>query len=421
MRFTINIQKFLQALEQAVAVAATVDKEAGEEYTTDKLSLGTTKNELFIIALSTTAAIKITLSNDDGYVCHHIGHVTTTASELLRQVAALSAAEKLELETSFKGLVVRTPSDPDTMSVLRSFEVPIQLLPLAKSYSRTITIDRTTFLHGLKRVGFAMAYEETKKKFMCLFFEATKDSLRFVAGSGARFVVDDMTGQKLTNAKSRVSVIFPKKGIAQIVKVFKNVESEQLTVKYANESVANKTPAQITVECAGTTLAWYGIDTSIKYPDVNIILKHLYPYVATTTVEDWRLPAAAILATMQGPEVIHNTRVQADLLHGYLTLTTNARTHLQEKVHFALGPFQAAPDEKIDAPSFTFNTWYLKEVLSRGNKKGKVTFHFENQEQSSESDNGRRMKPILVEFPEAHLADGSKEQFHMFFSVSTKW
>jgi len=199
-------------------------------------------------------------------------------------------------------------------------------------------------------------------------------------------------------------------------------DSDLITIEYARASEEENTPAMILIRSGATTLFLFKIDTKGKCPDVNMFVKHRYPYQITTELADWEQPVAAISANVSDGDGIHNTTITANLRKGYFTLTTNRQATVKRTVPFVLGTFEYDRAQNTDCPWFCSNTVFVRECVKKGGKNDKVVMHFENQAQPEGHDSsteGKRIKPILVAYPKVHKADSLVEQFHIFFIAST--
>jgi len=419
MRFTINTKNFLQALEQVAVIAAATENSHCDGF--DQVHVSAKKKGLTLAAQSCFAAITTSLASTDDYFCDTVGSATVNARELVKHVASFIGSETIDVGLCSGVLTVSDSLDPENSSELLAVKNQMYVVPNPKDFEHSVTTDRALFVGGLRRVSFAMGNSDLQAHYMALFFEARKNTLRFVAGSGALFAVLDVQKQNVSNATQGTSIVFPRCGISPSIKVLNKCDSDLITIEYARASEEENTPAMILIRSGATTLFLFKIDTEGKCPDVNMFLKNRYPYQITTTLADWEQPVAAISANVSDGDGIHNTIVTANLRKGYFTLTTNRQATVKRTVPFVLGTFEYDRAQNTDCPWFCSNTVFVREFVKKGGKNDKVVMHFENQAQPEGHDSsteGKRIKPILVAYPKVHKADGLVEQFHIFFIAS---
>ncbi len=317
-------------------------------------------------------------------------------------------------------LFISLLEDEDIVQPVPTFEDKVKVPQIADSFNKEIEINREIFIDGINRVSFAIAFEEKMRNYMCMVFESSKDNVRFSAGSGSRFTVSNVSGKNI-GSKSKTQIIFPKNNLSNISKILSDASDTNIVIKYAEANGEKGSPEQIVIEFGGTILYVLGIDTSIKYPDMDSILDFDYSNKVYSNVEDWRMAVAGISATMHviDSDTIYNTEVKVDTEKGYFRTETKTLLKAKNKVKFT-------DDEKSitnsDNPWFRCNSLYLKEMVSRANKTGEVSIHFENQQKLEDlPDDEQRMKPVLVKFSDnLNEAKNTVENFYMFFSVSTK-
>jgi len=420
MRFVVNAKELSRALSSSLEIA---NKNTLKEFeAANKITIEAKKDKIISSASGGTASI-VSSINDNyygslNYKCEEEGIVTVDSTIMLESLLVFSSSD-VKVSFSTGQLFISLLEDDDIVQPVPTFEGKIKVPQIAESFNKEIKVNREIFIEGINKVSFAIAFEEKMRNYMCMVFESSQDNVRFSAGSGSRFTVSNVSGKNI-GTKSKTQIIFPKNNISNISKILSDASDTNIVIKYADADGEKGSPEQIMIEFGGTNLCILGIDSSINYPDMDSIINFDYSNKVYSNIEDWRMAVAGISATMHvDSDNIYNTEVVADTEKGYFRTETKTLLKAKNKVKFT-------DDEKSitdnDNPWFRCNSLYLKEMISKANKTGEVSIHFENQQKlESLPDDEQRMKPVLVKFSDnPNETKETIENFYMFFSVSTK-
>jgi len=413
MKFVINAGQFAKCLRSVVDVA-TKGTSKDWEYV-NNITLRAMKDEVVAIAHGGTASIIASISDkyydNLGYSCETDGITTVNANDLMKALNAYALSGKAIISASANEFKVILESDADQFNTMSVIKQDVKPPVLATKFDTEITVNRETFMDGIAKVQFAMGVEETKPYYKCILFEAKDNkSLRFAAGSGARFAVVDVDGDNIVKANDE-KIIFPDLNIANIVKALSFDTSENITIKFAAANVDNNSPDQIVIQYSGITMAILGIDTSIKYNDVNKVMSYSYPNIVKTDLQDWVLATASIEATYtedsKASTDIFNTDIKPNFKDGYFEAETSTKAKAKRKIKFT----KVVADGKVADPTFRCNSQYLCELVKQSDyKQGEVEFNFED-----------KARPIVVKFPtRTNEIKKTEENFLIFFATSKR-
>ena len=430
MKFRINTKQFNQAVAPAADVALKKvlrdnDEENGVFYCAHMLTIEASSTVLNIRAYGGCASITVKVRDTEGYVCEDGGVVTIKAKELIDALKSFSPMANLSVCKENYQLKLSLESDHKVFVELPIININIECPRLPKIFEQKTVVDRMCFVKGLKKVAYAMATEEKMFTYMCLLFESWKNRMRFTAGSGARFAIFEIADYRQIISTDEVKILFPKQNVGNIIRAFNNIGGSTMQVKTAEVDSRNGVYEQLVLENDSVTLALYGLECYTKYPDMNELLNRNYPYQISTSAKDWGQIGKAIHATRSGHDkIIHNTRITADLLHGYFNIRTNTKKQLKKRVDFELGRLVAdTSKDKTYQPWICCNSNHMEEFARKGYKDGIMTLHFEDQAKLAEipEDKPKQMKPVIVTYPERTNRDGTVEKYAVLFTVSTKW
>ncbi len=428
MKFRINAEQFNSAVAPAADIAiknVPDDKKHGAFYLAYILTIEASSAALNITAYVGSASITVKVRDTEGYVCEEVGVITVAAKELVDALKSFSPADNLFVCEEDCQLKISLESDHEVFMELPTIDITIKCPRLPKTFVQEATVDRACFVRGMKKVAYAMAVEEKMSSYMCTLFECWTNRMRFSAGSGARFATFEIADCQPIIAGEDVKILFPKQNIGNLIRVFNDAGGSTLQVRTAECDSRFGVREQLVLESDSIILALYGIESYTKYPDMDEIINHNYSYQISTRAEDWGQVGKAIHATRPGHDRhIHNTRITADILHGYFKIRTNTKMRLKKKVDFELGKVVAnISKDKTHQPWFCCDSSYIEEVARKGYKDGMMTINFDDQALLDEipEDKPKQMKPVLITYPERANRDGSTEKYAVFFTVSTRW
>jgi len=422
MKFKINVKEFIRGLEPAVNIAT---KNVNSEFETSYHIILHAKNDhILTMAHGGFAAIISPISTENvsskelKYECISEGKVIVNAIKLIGTLKAFLYEQEVIVDDSTGQLMVslsNVKEDDEQYQTIPLVNIEEKPIPVADTYEKSITVNKEIFVDGLKRVEFAVGFEESKPYFECIMFIATPNKLRFASGIGARFAVRDAEGI-FEEIKGTTQILFPKNNISNIINVLDNAPVQNITIK---ESINKEnTPDQIVIRFGENTLLLLGLDTSIKYYDMDKILKYNYPNKISTELSDWNYIMGGINATfdedMKRENEVHNTNVSINSKIGKLLVETSSIMKAKRKIDI-----KEIVINEDNNPYFRCNTVYLSEMANKEGKKGTIYVNFKDQTKADKED--EKIPPILVEYPEIiNDAKSIKEKFYMFFSISKR-
>ena len=429
MKFEIKTEVFAKAVRAVTVIATKNVKKCGERHEPFHLarliSLEATSQSLCLKAYGGTASIAYTITTSDSYVPTDSGCVIVLALELQSALKSSHLEEELLVRIDNDQLKIAPKFDEDDF-----ISVPIigkKIIPYPNSSKKNdqITIvNREYFVKGLQSIKFAPAYEDKLFSYKCVLFDSWNNSFRFSSGTGGRFVIDEFEGKKTSTNETKM--IIPSINVANIIDVFKHSDQQAIKIRSVGVDHSKKIPEQIVMETDNISLAIYDLEYFTKYPNLNPIINYAYPYQISIRAKDWKYVMEAIAASRHSSgDSLHNTRITADLLHGYFDLKTNTEMRMNKKIAFEPGVFVIDPKkDKSYKPWFCCNSEYLQEISKVAGKEDVIIVNFKDQSEIEGLDDKqvqKAMKPTLIKFPEKIYKDGVSEKFFMFFSVSTKW
>ena len=319
-------------------------------------------------------------------------------------------------------LKITSESDKEIYTSILGVPETIILPSFPKNYDQQVTVDKAYFVKGLQKVAYAQASNEKMYCYMCALFESNNNKIRFSAGSGGRFAVVEYESDTKIIASDEMKVIFPRTNVSNIIRIFKKISCSTIKITSYDSDIKAQTPKQIVLEADNIVLCIYGLEYFTGYHDLNSIICYDYHFQISTHIKDWKSITDAIDASKKSAGgSIHNTKVVADLLHGYFDISTTTGTKVKERIHFALGTYVTDPNkEKCYKPWFCTDSNNIVEMAKKAGKADVVTINFEDQAipASIPDDKPKRAKPVLLKFLKKANKEGIKEKGFIFFTVS---
>ena len=430
MKFKVKVEQFLNGLFPACNIAT---KDSNKDYDgSRKVTLEIGKDGIKTYAHGGTACISSSISDknygDLHYSCEEEGTFTVFAEELTNTLKSFRPSEILEVVLKSNELIFSTFTDDKRNKQIQTVPTlsdPIDMAVIPDKFEKYVKVNREIFLEGISKVQFAMGEFETQAYYMCQLFEATKDSVRFAAGSGARFAVDDIEGKSVVSmgGTTKETFILPRYNIGNVIALLRKSTAKYVYVKEADEDAKKNIPAQIVLEPDGEdngedmSLVLLNLDKSINYPALDSILGHDYTNKISSDMSDWKWATAGICATTT-PDIMREndvtaSEVFADFDDQVFVVKTETKLRSERRVKF-INDMDKKDEDLL--PLFLCNSTYLTEMVSRGSKSGnEVIVHFEGK--SSDSD--KKQRPVIIEFPEK--INGTREtaeKFSIFFATA---
>lgn len=422
----MNFRVHREKIEKAVLCASgRYNNHSQVPFWAETVTLEASSSVLLISAFGSDAMIQFRLSQNDGYECIETGAASLSIAELITSLAFLPDGHHLSICTQYREkhtcllLLIIEANATSMLPIHNTTKVPYGT---SEKYDLEVTVHRSTFLHGMKKVKFAMP---SKNMFCyeCTQFEAWKQRMRFAAGNGFRFAVSTiMLSAPLDIWPDTIRMLIPKQNIAQLIRLFDNVDDMMLDVKCANNVQENKGRKHIRISTPNVAMTIYGHERYTKYPTIDKVLTHPHSYQICTSADDWRRVSNAIHLT--NPEYIWTPRTQltADLHQGYFEIEVNSDSSFRERIDFELESYVANTTQgKFHRPWIRFESSCLHEVAHKMYGADRIQVCFEDQANlDAYLKNGSRTKSaIAVRYPPQKLKDGSTETRIIFFGVST--
>jgi len=380
---------------------------------------------LQIDAFGGSASITVKVRQSDGYEYEGMGHACIKAKELMSVLKSVLHQEKLEVCIKDGKLKLSPPSyinDYDKIPICSDCMRPPES---PEEYDQDVTVDREYFVKGLDQVRYAPATEEKMYSYMCILFESYNNTLKFTAGSGARFAVAEYVGDNKVISSGAARMIFPDKNVSNVINAFKKADCSTLCLKTSAGNPTENIPVQQVISSDNVTVRIFKGTHFIKYPDVNKLTEHNYTYQIPTNFQDWKYIAEAFIASRHSlVEIIHDTKIMTDIENGHFDIQVNTLMGMNRKVHFEPEACVIDTDiEKDYKPWFCCNVEYLIEMVKKNKKKKTVIFNFEDQVGLDDMPEHKqqRAKPILLRFPDEIDKDGVTEKSLVLISTSTRW
>lgn len=430
MKFCVSSREMAKAIVPSVEVAT---KNCLKEFEFEGLvTIKVEKDKVVLFSYGGTASLIATISDSNfasiNYSCETEGSVTVNAYDLHDSLTTMESGD-VEVELKSGELIVTLSSDKSSKRSMATYNTTVRPPNIGTKFAQDIEVDREIFSKGLGSVFFAQGVEEKYLTYMCVLMEAFEDDkeqiLRFSAGTGGRFAIKSIEGDNIFKTDEEVKIILPKSNLSNVRKVVSSLpgdaQKHRLKIRTVERNASKDIPEQIILESNGITLCLFGSDSFTKYPDLTNIIEHQYPNRIYSDLKDWNFAVGGVGMTRRGhDENIHNTEVIFEEDNERFMITPQTAHACTTPIHIVDIDDCVAKGEKI---WFKCNSQYLEEMVSGGDKTGRVQLNFVSQETLSDipNDKPKQMKPVLVKFPEKpNDARKITEKFYMFFTVSTK-
>lgn len=413
MKFKVNVGQFVKSLKPVVDIAT---KSVTKDWElSNMMTIKASQDGITGIAHGGSASIVVPISDKNcsnlNYSCIEEGSSTVSAITFMNQVIALNQAEDIIVTGNQNNFVMALESDSDISETIPVFGTEVKPHPIAKKFEKTVKVNREAFITGIGKVQFAIGDEITKPYYKCLLFETVSNTkIRFAAGSGARFAVDEIEGKNIIELDNGelVSFIFPDTNIPNISRILDYASGADIVVKQAKASDDNQD--QIVIEYDGNTLILQGIDTSIKFAEVHKVLDFNYSNKVTSDISQWALSANGIDGTLKAEKSnkqYRNTDVTADLKN--MVFFVVAETTVKTKSKPKISGIIAKGDE--NDPSFRCSSKFVIEIVRNATiSAGDVEIHFEDKN-----------RPVVFRYPRiVNSTKDTTEDFSIFFATLKK-
>lgn len=428
MNFQVDVKEFSRAIKPAVEVA-TVNTIKEFRYE-NLLTLKVEKNRIIIFAYGGTCSLITPISgsnfSDIDYKCEEEGQVTIYAKDLSTFLSSVPYAKAiLSLESGQLKINSTKKATKKTARSMPTVSEVVEPPNIGKEFVDNIELDREVFVKGMDSVLFAPAFEEKMYTYMCMLFEAfeegKKQILRFSAGTGGRFAIKSISGKNIILKGEKTKMIFPNANLNTIFKILSDASKPSITIKYVELNSKDNIPKQIMIEFDEMTMCIFGLEHFTKYPNLTKIINHQYSNRIYSNLGDWQFVVKSIEGTKNRyAENIHNTEIIFEPEEEAFIVTPRTAYANPTIVNIVDNKKCIIKGESI---WFRCNSDYLREMVVQGGKTGKIQLNFESQAilDTIPDDKPKQMHPVLIKFEEdIDKAKEITENFHMFFTVSTK-
>lgn len=425
MEFKINVTKFITALAPVIDVA--IKNTVKDFESAFMVSVSALDDELSLIAHGGNACIQKNLLNANidklNYECIEEGEAVVEAKKLMMTLSSFPPHKDVTISID-SSKVVADDDGEDKKEDQGEMEVvcdgtEMQSLPIskneinapvpAKTFAVELETNREIFMSGMQKVNFSVGIEEYRQKYLCQIFDVSKEGVRFIAGNGARFAINEITGKGISKTAKKQRIVFPKHNISNILAVLKTASTESITIKEGEAGKNNSD--QIIIEFDDTVLTILGIDINIKkdYADVDKILGYDHPYQFKIDINEWVYPTKGTRATysdeVKTDSLVHNAEIEVNTKKDKFIVKAN--TNMKSKRTVRVDTIKAGDESKI---VLRCNSLFLAEMVNQGYDSGNIIMRFIDQD-----------KPVVIDYPE--LVDGvrdTKENYSIFFTTSKK-
>ncbi|MFW6009142.1 MAG: hypothetical protein ACOCP8_07755, partial [archaeon] len=349
------------------------------------------------------------------YDCINPGKITVNALELIAVLEAFPPNEKVKFKYNNGELLIQSSFDKEREQSVSIMSEDVELPMIAPEYNKITKVDRETFIKGVKKVKFAMGFARTNRKYMCLIMQAIGDKLRFMAGSGGRFAIDDIYGDTVVQKTKDETYVFPRESIDAIEKILSKASCDYVTIKEAPENINNKqNPAQIVIEYDEQLLVLVGLNTAGKPQEVDKFLNATYENTIATRAQDWQYIVKGIKASdtyeYRDSHDIHNTRIENDKQNNKILVKTLTKKLCKAKITVEV------KEDMKEGGYFHCNSIYIQEMInSCENKSEVITMKYDNYKE------GEKSRPVLVEYEDiVNRSKNTIEKFKLLFAMSVE-
>jgi len=355
------------------------------------------------------------------YTCHETGSVVVDGSDVALVISSFRPSDQLIIYVSENGsgkeVVFSLLDDSEQYQTVPCYDADMDVPESETNIVKKTIIRRDAFLRGAAKVLFALGYEDRRPRYLYWVFRVSEYSLRFIAGTGARFAVMDMDGANLFKEKSETfDMMIPGESTKVIAKILSDINDEYVTIEQSDP----KSNYQIIVSSGSSTIIMLGMDPDETYIDENVILDANYTEKFISEVADWEYAGKGAKATydvrLKKESRPHPGQVLVDFEKNEVIVKTTERMRSSRKVKII--------DKDTTNPKISFNAScpFLNEIADNAENDKYVQIEY-----IEDVDNKNR-RPILVryyvndkvsssnEVGRDNKVLASKEKFSVFFA-----
>jgi hypothetical protein len=417
MYFTVNASRLAKWIRVASKVSDYKTPGLCKTDSAEKVSLGALTDGLYVVAANCGNEIRVKVPTTAGYYCCAVGYATVEAHMLLESLRAFPG-ETVEIGLKSGAVIIQDTNGPIRFITLASFETPVRLRASQERCIRSVTTKRKLLVEGLKRVTFATATKKRQhpklvEKYGCVVLRTGRGTLRFIAGSGARFLVYDITRRHVANTRETCSFQFPTAAAVMMWNVLAGLDSDDVTIRATQDLAADGQPEHYVVESGGVLMRVYYPHLAHKYPSVNAVLRSEYPYAVTSAVADWHFPLAGMKASVAGSTGANLVHLDTDLERGAFILSPSHPFKGVRKVPFISMKINQGVERPKDL-GFDCRLGHLTDMLKAGQGYETLTLNFDNQVTAQEQSKIRQWL-VLVQFGTSRRQRDAARVLSVFF------
>ncbi len=430
MKFQVQAGEFTRSLKPSVDIAT---KNTKKEFDYAFLLSIQATNEGIIASSYGGTACAISVINDEcfgniKYVCEEAGSVVVNANNFLGYIEAFPSTSIIDISVSNGSVEITSDVSLKKSKKKAKYSMPrenkeIRIPNISNNFDKSININRSVFVDGMKKVNFAIGFEDNQPYYKCQLLEITENKVRFVSGTGGRFAIKDVRGDKIVDCKEdTISFLFPKENIGNIIKIAADSSDEKILIKESEAQMKEIIPAQIIIEFKNTKIIILELDSATKYADMDKFLSYDYPYQISCNMEDWEGKLKGVKNTFNHSfkdlDEIHNTDIVLNTEEDHISIQTRTVMKVLDYIDVDIKKADQVKG-KEHYPWFRCNSTYLSEMVEKMEKCGKVIINFEDQE-SVDSDKKSSRQPVTAIFSEKTNSNKEiTENTYMIFATSS--
>lgn len=278
MKFTVNAKAFLAYIDPAIDVAT---KGTIKDFSSaNKISISSNTDGLLVNAFGGKLSTSLNTSSDISYKHEADGQAVVDCSQLLSAVQSFGDKDVV-VELCDSAVKISNGKNSQTVQTFTDSIDIIDHYLIAKS---SWTIDRKLFLHAFGKVAFSMGEMKEKERFYTLCLKKTDNSIRFIAGSGARFTVLDIADSTLVDHEGEKEILIPKEQMIALASIIKNSDCSTIVIKQLLDDNEN---SQIVFMIDKNSYVISSVDNSLKYIDEEKRISKDTKMAFSTKRADW--------------------------------------------------------------------------------------------------------------------------------------
>ena len=417
MKFSIKQSELNRGLEPVFMVSTT----AGENEFEDLgwVTIEASKDSLVASAYNGKAAIvnKIT----EHYSFGEAGSpVTLNTKEFMSTVASFSPDEIIDFVITDSEAQLIPQSDSSQMQAVPFNNKVIQVPQFATTFTKQVHINRERFSKAVNKVAAAVGNLKFKPEFFYWIARFSANRIRTVAGDGSRFIIYQIEGENLVDAKGEISFVVHKDFNPIVQKLLAKGPETITFSEYVkkNDEDTEGASTQTVFEIGSIRLMLLAHDPTTKWPNEEKFLVRQNPIKFTVDASEWVYPLNGVKATynddVSRANKIHFASMKMDFNKKMIVVEAESTMKSKRKVRIS----------DVDVPEgqedleFSCVSDYLKDMLSLCSGEEHMQFEFVDNK-----------APVIVRYYAKDVvqqdrpvkdAGGFKEECTIFFASFNK-